>query len=77
MKDLLLVIYMCWTPVDSLELAVKHGYTLEQGGVQMSQVGREFYEEIWNVGGKKLKVVYLHPVTGNKKLFCYYREEKI
>ena len=69
MKDLLLVIYMCWTPVDSAELASKHGYVLEE-----SHRDETFIYETWKIKNKDLVVRYTHPKRGNQDLFCYSDE---
>ncbi len=72
MKDLLLVIYMCWTPVDSMELAVQHGYVLES-----STQYNTFLVEEWNINGRELEVTYTHPRIGDYDHVCYYSERWI
>ena len=70
------VIFMCWTPADSLDLAKAHPeWELTGHGIYFKHQFQETFIETWIIEEKVLVVEYNHPLMGNKELWCYSKEE--
>ena len=68
----LLIIYTCWTPQNSADLAQKNGWVMIESGIK--NYGTDYLVETWWVNNKEIHVLYHHPFVGNKQNWCYVTE---
>lgn len=74
MLKALTVIYLCWTPQNSLDLAKDHPGWIKESEVVDTKIYMGRLIETWSIDEKKLVVVYMHPTQGNRDLWCYIGE---